>query len=126
MEGIAVEFSYPSDPINRQKRTRLTWELFLFLHVLILFFLILPFLLSQLTHFSSLKRLVMHTTTISLLAEIPEGLHQAVAQYLENHPNWDQDRLFAAALSLFLLQTSETADQGKVYPDLEALFRQSV
>jgi len=27
---------------------------------------------------------------------------------LENHANWDQDRLFTAALSLFLLQNEES------------------
>lgn len=46
-------------------------------------------------------------TTISILAEIPEGLHEAITRYLESHPAWDQDRIFAAALSLFLLQNGE-------------------
>lgn len=45
--------------------------------------------------------------TISILAEISEDLHGALSGYLENHANWDQDRLFAAALSLFLLQNEE-------------------
>lgn len=43
-------------------------------------------------------------TKISILAEIPEELHESLQDYLETHPNWDQDRVFAAALSLFLLQ----------------------
>ncbi len=42
--------------------------------------------------------------TVSILAEIPEDLHESLKRYLENHPTWDQDRVFAAALSLFLLQ----------------------
>jgi hypothetical protein len=45
--------------------------------------------------------------TISILAEIPEELHGALSCYLEHHVNWDQDRLFAAALSLFLVQNGE-------------------
>jgi hypothetical protein len=45
----------------------------------------------------------MHAT-ISILAEIPEELHESLKSYLETHPSWDQDRVFAAALSLFLLQ----------------------
>ncbi|MBM0742820.1 DUF2811 domain-containing protein [Phormidium sp. CLA17] len=45
--------------------------------------------------------------TVSILAEIPEELHGVISCYLENHANWDQDRLFAAALSLFLLQNNE-------------------
>ena len=72
------------------------------------------------------------TTPVSILAEIPEELHQSLKNYLESHPSWDQDRVFAAALSLFLLQNSnghsQTASQNyracaKVY--LETLFQQS-
>lgn len=72
------------------------------------------------------------TTPVSILAEIPEELHRSLKNYLETHPNWDQDRVFAAALSLFLLQNSngqsQTASQNyracaKVY--LETLFQQS-
>ncbi|MGB3694691.1 MAG: DUF2811 domain-containing protein [Spirulinaceae cyanobacterium] len=70
-------------------------------------------------------------TTVSILAEIPEELHSSLRNYLENHPTWDQDRVFAAALSLFLLQNSPSkttpASQSyracaKVY--LETLFQQ--
>lgn len=43
-------------------------------------------------------------TTISLLIEVPEVLHDAMKNYLEMRPDWDQDRVFTAALSLFLLQ----------------------
>lgn len=72
------------------------------------------------------------TTPVSILAEIPEELHQSLKNYLETHPNWDQDRVFAAALSLFLLQNSNGQSQNasqnyracaKVY--LETLFQQS-
>lgn len=47
-------------------------------------------------------------TTVSILAEIPEELHQSMQSYLDTHPTWDQDRIFAAALSLFLLQNGES------------------
>ncbi len=76
------------------------------------------------------------STTISILAEIPEELHETLKIYLEFHPDWDQDRVFAAALSLFLLQnggsdrlgTSSTESSNyrstaKVY--LNALFQHS-
>ncbi len=43
-------------------------------------------------------------TSVSVLAEIPDDLHQSLTTYLEKHPNWDLDRVFSAALSLFLLQ----------------------
>lgn len=70
-------------------------------------------------------------TAVSIFADIPEELHESLKNYLDNHPNWDQDRVFAAALSLFLLQNSgEQANPSddnyracaKVY--LETLFQQ--
>jgi hypothetical protein len=70
------------------------------------------------------------TPTISIFTEIPEELHASLKSYLESHPSWDQDRVFAAALSQFLLQneagkTSSTASDyracAKVY--LESLFQ---
>ncbi len=69
-------------------------------------------------------------STVSILAEIPEELHLSLKNYLETHPHWDQDRVFAAALSLFLLQnnnrqTSEASQNyracARVY--LETLFQ---
>ncbi len=39
---------------------------------------------------------------ISLLAEIPSELHRSLRDYLDTHPDWDQDRVFTTALSLFL------------------------
>ncbi len=55
--------------------------------------------------------------TVSILAEIPEELHETLKGYLESHPDWDQDRVFAAALSLFLLQNGncETATSSRSY-----------
>lgn len=44
------------------------------------------------------------TPSISLLAEIPEELHDSLQSYLETHPDFDQSKVFTAALSLFLLQ----------------------
>ena len=43
-------------------------------------------------------------TTVSIVTEIPEELHESLKYYLETHPTSDQDQVFAAALSLFLLQ----------------------
>ncbi|MDX2256901.1 MAG: DUF2811 domain-containing protein [Pseudanabaenaceae cyanobacterium bins.39] len=70
---------------------------------------------------------------VSILAEIPEELHETLKNYLSTHPDWDQDRVFAAALSLFLLQNSgDRHDNGahrdrstaKVY--LNAIFQHSM
>ncbi len=71
-------------------------------------------------------------TTVSILAEIPEDLHESIQDYLETHPDWDQDRVFSAALSLFLLQNGngQTLEaQGSYHPAarvyLDALFNYS-
>ncbi len=41
---------------------------------------------------------------ISILAEIPEDLHETLKGYLESHPDWDQDRVFSSGTSLFLFK----------------------
>jgi Protein of unknown function (DUF2811) len=71
------------------------------------------------------------STAVSILAEIPEELHLSLKSYLETHPNWDQDRVFAAALSLFLLQNNgaQSSDASQNYRAcarvyLETLFQQ--
>ena len=68
-------------------------------------------------------------SSISILAEIPESLHDSLQNYLDTHPTWDQDRVFAAALSLFLLQNGGAKSAhaqyracARVY--LETLFQQ--
>jgi hypothetical protein len=56
--------------------------------------------------------------TVSILAEIPEELHESLKGYLENHPAWDQDRVLSAALSLFLLQNGDSDRRtSRVYLD---------
>ena len=73
------------------------------------------------------------SATVSILAEIPEDLHISLRGYLEGHPDWDQDRAFAAALSLFLLQNGGTNTlessgnyrrTARVY--LDSIFKQPV
>ena len=59
--------------------------------------------------------------TVNILTEIPEELHESLKSYLETHPDWDQDRVFAAALSLFLLQNGN-GDRRAVRVYLETLF----
>lgn len=62
--------------------------------------------------------------TVSILTEIPEQLHASLKRYLETHPDWDQDRVFTAALSLFLLQNSN-GDRSCAQVYLETLFHHS-
>ncbi len=63
--------------------------------------------------------------TVSILTEIPEELHESLKSYLENHPDWDQDRVLAAALSLFLLQNGN-GDRRAARVYLETLFQRVV
>jgi hypothetical protein len=56
-----------------------------------------------------------------MLSEIPEELHVSLANFLEHHPTWDQDRVFAAAISLFLLQNGRK-DQTTSRIYLDTLF----
>ena len=41
---------------------------------------------------------------ISFQTEIPKAIQQAMKNYIEEHPNWDQYRLLQAALAGFLIQ----------------------
>ena len=41
---------------------------------------------------------------VSLRAEVPEPLLEAMRSFLNHHPNWDQYRLVQAALAGFLVQ----------------------
>ncbi len=41
---------------------------------------------------------------VSLRAEVPEALLFSMRQFIDAHPNWDQYRLFQAALAGFLVQ----------------------
>ena len=67
----------------------------------------------------------MMNATVSILAEIPEELHDSLRNYLETHPTWDQDRVFSAALSLFLLQNGECDRRAsRIY--LDTLFKHAV
>lgn len=61
--------------------------------------------------------------SVSLSVEIPEDLHISVQQYLDVHSGWSQDRLFCAAISLFLMQNGVTQRQvSRIY--LNSLFGQ--
>lgn len=61
--------------------------------------------------------------SVSLSVEIPEELHASVQHYLDIHSGWSQDRLFCAAISLFLMQNGVTHRQvSRIY--LDSLFGQ--
>jgi hypothetical protein len=64
------------------------------------------------------------SATVSILIKIPHTLHEPVQNYLETHPDWDEDRLLAAAVSLFLLQNGDDDRRvSRVY--LDTIFQQN-
>jgi hypothetical protein len=62
--------------------------------------------------------------TVSILTEIPEELYEAVSHYLDIHSDWDQDRVFAAAVSLFLMQNGDS-DRCTAQTYLDSHFQQT-
>ena len=60
-------------------------------------------------------------TMIGIEVEIPEDLHESLKGYLDAHPDWDQSRVFACALSLFLLQ-NHGGDRSAAGTYLDSLF----
>ncbi|MEL6129112.1 MAG: DUF2811 domain-containing protein [Cyanobacteria bacterium J06628_4] len=70
------------------------------------------------------KDFPMKTHPVSLLVDIPEELHQSLQQYLDSHTLWHQDRVFQAALSLFLMQNGiSNKSLSNLY--LESLFERA-
>lgn len=54
------------------------------------------------------------TPKVSLMAEVPEELYEALQVYLDGNPAWNQHRVFCAALSLFLMQNATGDSQRSV------------
>ena len=53
---------------------------------------------------------------ISLRCELQENLQNAMKEFVEEHPNWDQYRLVQAALAGFLVQNGiESREITRVY-----------
>ena len=55
-------------------------------------------------------------SVVSFQSELPAPLQQAMARFIESHPNWDQYRLVQAALAGFLVQNGiESREITRVY-----------
>ena len=68
---------------------------------------------------------MLKNSSVSIVAEIPEDLHETLQSHLEEHPDWDLNRVFAAALSLFLMQHSNGDRRAsRVY--LDSLFSRTL
>ncbi|HEY9661593.1 MAG TPA: DUF2811 domain-containing protein [Allocoleopsis sp.] len=57
---------------------------------------------------------------ISITSEIPDHLYESIQHHLDQHLQWDSDRLVTAALALFLLQYAQ-ADRDGATTYLETL-----
>ena len=49
------------------------------------------------------------SSVVSFQSEVPQPLQQAMTQFIEGHPNWDQYRLVQAALAGFLVQNGQAS-----------------
>ena len=59
---------------------------------------------------------VQQDSVVSFQSELPLPLQQAMARFIEIHPNWDQYRLVQAALAGFLVQNGiESREITRVY-----------
>ena len=63
---------------------------------------------------------------VSAEIEMPELLHAAMVTFMESRPDWDQPRVMAAALSLFLLQNKPENDRQVARVYLDSLFKRPV
>jgi len=53
---------------------------------------------------------------ISFKCELQENLQQAMIEFLEEHPNWDQYRILQAAIAGFLMQKGfQNRDLTRLY-----------
>ena len=53
---------------------------------------------------------------VSFIEEIPSHLNDAMAIFMDEHPNWDQYRLIQAAISGFLVQKgASTREINRIY-----------
>jgi len=53
---------------------------------------------------------------ISFNCELQENLQQAMKEFVEKHPNWDQYRILQAAIAGFLIQKGfQNRDLTRVY-----------
>lgn len=58
---------------------------------------------------------------ISTVIDIPETLHSAVRKYLDKRPDWNQERVMAAALGMFLIQQSQESNPEVLRTFLSAM-----
>ena len=53
---------------------------------------------------------------VSFIEEVPSPLNDAMSNFMDEHPNWDQYRLIQAAISGFLVQKGvSTREINRIY-----------
>ena len=61
--------------------------------------------------------------TVNREIELPPSLDASLQAFLDSRPDWDQQRVVTAAISLFLLQNRETNDRDTARIYLDSLFK---
>ena len=62
------------------------------------------------------KKISLNDELVSFLQEIPEYLNEAMSDFMDKYPNWDQYRLIEAAISGYLLEKGvESREVNSLY-----------
>ncbi len=60
--------------------------------------------------------LSINNDVVSFIEEVPSPLNDAMSNFMDEHPNWDQYRLIQAAISGFLVQKGvSTREINRIY-----------
>ena len=74
------------------------------------------FKMQELNYDENLKVLSHKDEVISFKCELQENLQEAMKQFVEEHPNWDQYRILQAAIAGFLMQKGfQNRDLTRLY-----------
>ena len=74
------------------------------------------FNMQELNYHENSKVLNHKDEVISFKCELQENLQQAMKEFVEKHPNWDQYRILQAAIAGFLMQKGfQNRDLTRLY-----------
>ena len=64
---------------------------------------------KKIDHQSSISINDQNESIVSFIEDVPAYLNDAMRNYIDDHPNWDQHRLMQAAISGYLLEKGVTS-----------------
>ena len=64
---------------------------------------------KKIDHQNSISINDQKESIVSFIEDVPAYLNEAMRKYIDDDPNWDQDRLMQAAISGYLLEKGVTS-----------------